>query len=464
MLINYEKQTYVNGSGATPLSAARLNHNEAGTKAAADAVDALGVAVDGITQELGGRLSEAELSTTFARSIPSRLVSTMRRSVEDAVLGVLGDSTGNETTEWIYRLLTWLGTVFPSWTIVWRVWDDTSQAYEAPVTIQAGTGARTLTVYNGSKPGAGANYPYENSSATRFLKMLPVEPTAVMLSFGYNSALPTYRDAIVELSRWVLGYYPKTELIAVAQPPKGNSDSDQTNSLKRSRDVRDVALANGWGLIDAAQAFLDHGNFTADLISSDGIHPNPAGSQVWADAAKRYFLPDAGSAIQRTPTPAMDRIFIPAKSFDVTLLSGGVCEMGKTPANVPCFRFSDSHNNIIAAVADVPPSWGAVNVYALWSTAGGSTNAVVFYVDWMKLTDGVGVPISGFTPAGFTVGAKNIVNSQTGVTSRSTKVYSREPFAGGRPIVFRVRRDGPDAADTTSVEWYFYGLMIERAE
>ncbi|SCY46908.1 hypothetical protein SAMN05216488_1937 [Microbacterium sp. LKL04] len=141
-----------------------------------------------------------------------------------------------------------------------------------------------------------------------------------------------------------------------------------------------------------------------------------------------------------------------------------MCEIGKTPANVPCFRFSDSNDNIIAAVADVPPSWAAVSVYALWSTAGGSTNSVVFYVDWMKLTDGVGVPLSGFTPAGFTTGTKNVVNSQAAVTSRSTKVHSCESSSGGRPIVFRVRRDGPDAADTTSVEWYFYGLMVERAE
>lgn len=58
MPINYEKQTYVNGSGATPLSAERLNHNENGTKAAADAVDA-------VAAELEGRLSEDQLSATF---------------------------------------------------------------------------------------------------------------------------------------------------------------------------------------------------------------------------------------------------------------------------------------------------------------------------------------------------------------------------------------------------------------
>lgn len=61
MAINYQKQTYVNGSGATPLSAERLNHNENGTKAVADAVDQ-------ITPLLadGGRLSETGLSTTIA--------------------------------------------------------------------------------------------------------------------------------------------------------------------------------------------------------------------------------------------------------------------------------------------------------------------------------------------------------------------------------------------------------------
>ncbi|SCY46930.1 hypothetical protein SAMN05216488_1938 [Microbacterium sp. LKL04] len=121
------------------------------------------------------------------------------------MLGVLSDSTCHETTEWIYLLLVWLGTIFPAWTITWRVWDDAVQQYEAPVTIQADTGARTLTVYNGSKPGAGSHYPCENSNVSRFLETLPVEPTAVMLSFGYNSALAYYRDSIMETQRWVSG-------------------------------------------------------------------------------------------------------------------------------------------------------------------------------------------------------------------------------------------------------------------
>ena len=73
MPINYEKQTYVNGSGATPLSAERLNHNENGTKAAADAVDA-------VTAELEGRLSEAQLSATIGEAVTTGVAPKLDRS------------------------------------------------------------------------------------------------------------------------------------------------------------------------------------------------------------------------------------------------------------------------------------------------------------------------------------------------------------------------------------------------
>lgn len=54
MAINYVQQTYQDfPSTATLITSARLNHNEAGTKAAADGVDALNVAVNQINDNLG---------------------------------------------------------------------------------------------------------------------------------------------------------------------------------------------------------------------------------------------------------------------------------------------------------------------------------------------------------------------------------------------------------------------------
>lgn len=166
-------------------------------------------------------------------AVPGQLMSVLRRGRADAVLAILGDSTGNETTEWFYMLVQWLGQKFPGYTVTHRVWDDATQAYLTPTTVQTGSSVRVLTVYNGSVPGAAHNYSFAFGDQARFVKMLPVVPTAVIASYGYNSVSSSYRVESLELARWVRGYFPKVEYIAVTQPPKGNTDSDYDNSWLR---------------------------------------------------------------------------------------------------------------------------------------------------------------------------------------------------------------------------------------
>lgn len=68
-----------------------------------------------------------------------------------AVICLLGDSTGNSTDEWFYRLLSEkIGPEISGSRIVYRLWDDASQAYGALSTIQAGSGERRHIVLNGS--------------------------------------------------------------------------------------------------------------------------------------------------------------------------------------------------------------------------------------------------------------------------------------------------------------------------
>jgi len=56
-----------------------------------------------------------------------------------ATVALLGDSTGNDDTEWFRTMLNSLGTSNPKVGIDYRVWNDTSKTYPAPTTIQAGT-------------------------------------------------------------------------------------------------------------------------------------------------------------------------------------------------------------------------------------------------------------------------------------------------------------------------------------
>lgn len=64
---------------------------------------------------------------------------------------VLGDSTGNDPTEWPTLFALHLAALYPAWTVQRRLWSDTTQQYAAPVTIQTGTaGVQYLSVATGN--------------------------------------------------------------------------------------------------------------------------------------------------------------------------------------------------------------------------------------------------------------------------------------------------------------------------
>lgn len=58
---------------------------------------------------------------------------------------VIGDSTGNETTEWVYTLAQAVAAAYPAWTVHYRLWNDATQQYGGTTVIQTGTaGVRYL--------------------------------------------------------------------------------------------------------------------------------------------------------------------------------------------------------------------------------------------------------------------------------------------------------------------------------
>lgn len=406
----------------------------------------------------GKRLDDMNIAPALSQ--PGQLISIMRRNQQNAVLNLVGDSTGNETGEWFYKLVVWIGQQFPKYTIVYRLWDDAAQAYLAPTTIQTGTGSRTLSVYNGSHPGAAHDYTFANSNTTRFNLTFPVTPTTVITSYGYNNGLTNYREQMHELTRWITGSFPQAEVILVAQPPKASTDADSANSLLRSADVRAFALQEGYGLIDAAQPFIDYGNFD-ELIAGDKIHPTAAGMDLWFEQARRAFDPTAALARPRVQPPKVDRIFVPASSFTPNV---GTPSMSVSPVGIPKMDFDPATVESASVTVDIPPSWAGVNVWLYWSTGGGSTLGVVWYLDQQTLGSLIPVPASGWTPAGFTAGTKTLLPTiATSGFTRATRMYNNARFAGGRPLVFNIRRDAVDAQDQYASDAWVYGLMIEKS-
>ena len=405
----------------------------------------------------------ASLSGEFVAGLTGQFMSVLRRGIANATLVILGDSTGNETTEWVYRLGEWLALEFSAYTVNYRLWNDGTQAYASAVSLQTGTGSKTLTIYNCSVSGAGFDYPIGGAAPlTRFKAIIPTEPTAVIASFGYNSTGPTYRAQTFTLGKWVLGNFPGIEYIVTAQPPKATGNADAADDLLRSADVRLIAAQEGWGLIDATQPFLNYGAYNA-LIHVDEIHPNATGMALWLDAVKSYFNPTSPRQQPRTAPASIDRIFMDATRF-IVYGSGPTLDSAGGGIVLPKWNFDGGTAEFISGMVDIPPSWRKVDVSLLWSTPGGSTNSVVWQVDYFCATASM-IPASGKPAAATTSGTPVTAASLTSVgVFRTTKMWGNERFSGGRPVAFRVRRDAANVADTFVADAWVYGLMIERIE
>lgn len=84
--------------------------------------------------------TEATLYPKPGRAIARRL----KDKSEAVVIGMVGDSTGDETTEWFELLTAWLAAQAPTVPVKVARWSDSAQGYGLPQTIQSGTTEASL--------------------------------------------------------------------------------------------------------------------------------------------------------------------------------------------------------------------------------------------------------------------------------------------------------------------------------
>ncbi len=66
---------------------------------------------------------------------------------QTATIQNVGDSTGNETTEWLALLGQTLGGTYDA-NVVWVPWNDTSQAYDPPTYLRTGAAGERYATFN----------------------------------------------------------------------------------------------------------------------------------------------------------------------------------------------------------------------------------------------------------------------------------------------------------------------------
>lgn len=259
----------------------------------------------------------------------SRWLCKMNRGLDNSSILICGDSTGNEQIEHFYLMTQAIAAQFPNHKVLYRLWNDTSRAYDAAITVQAGQGATppTLTVWNCSVSGF-ATFHFIGERFTQAFESLPEQPDLIMISHGHNmldvttpSQRAGFRPNMLALTEELTQIFPDSGVILMSQNPTLILGRENWQNIKAT-EIQAIAARRGYGFIDIHQVFVDTGN-PADYIKVDNIHPTtsadapePNGSALWAAATMKalqykgavpspsqrssYFLDQAKSLIPNT--------------------------------------------------------------------------------------------------------------------------------------------------------------------
>ena len=95
------------------------------------------------------KLDKTEAATTYLANSGARindvgataaLMQNLDAAGSSCAIQVLGDSTGVSTTRWVYLMAQYLASQYPAFTVRHRFWNDGTQLYDAPTTLQTGPG------------------------------------------------------------------------------------------------------------------------------------------------------------------------------------------------------------------------------------------------------------------------------------------------------------------------------------
>lgn len=186
-----------------------------------------------------------------------------------------GLTTSTDALAWRFDASLWsTGTTFTDGE--GHVWTLTGSA-----TITAG--APVLLLMNGSKGGADIAWATTNIAA-----LMTAPANLTLSSFGHNqdktlTEVKTFLDLIVTTQA-------STGLVAVRQNPTGSSATTATRQERQMARLAELVARQGYSLIDAYTAFKATGAVDSYVESSTPwVHPNAAGSALWATTAAATF-------------------------------------------------------------------------------------------------------------------------------------------------------------------------------
>lgn len=267
---------------------------------------------------LGFGVSTTQKQSPTILSTLSYISDLIAANATDIDILVVGDSTGDTTSEWVYSFFDGLNV--PSHTVKYYSWNDTSNVYNSPTTISGGFGIRSINVYNASVGGARGMY-FLGTKYTNAIAAL--SPDLIIFNFGINSSAAgtdiLIRGEIVTPIAQIHDTHPNARLVGIKQNP--NRDSTVITAVAAAWDAVSALLPE-MAIVDVHQAFLDLSKDSG--LYSDAIHPDAEGTAVYVSTINSAWY----SELLSTATPWLD-----STSTDI-LINGNFSDFtGATPTS-----------------------------------------------------------------------------------------------------------------------------------
>lgn len=208
---------------------------------------------------------------------------------------VNSDSTGNGNNEWVYYFAEWLAETYPEYTVRYRLWNDVSFVYDAAISLNVGTGAYNIDVWN-----------FAVSGSQVFHCMTETKKTEAYINIT-NTTINTTSSSVIDLciinhghnvttepNSWsnslryayftedFIIYHPFSSYLLIRQNPRRDDLDNKapTQSAVNWAKFKQFAIANVW------DKFIALGRDAS--LYADNIHPSTGlgstGTQLFLDA------------------------------------------------------------------------------------------------------------------------------------------------------------------------------------
>ncbi|MGM7671240.1 SGNH/GDSL hydrolase family protein [Microbacterium sp. A93] len=243
--------------------------------------------LSGSSQEATAGSGEASPSPTATETAeeeapadPVEAATTAARDVvhgsDDAVINVLGDSTSNTSSEWVYR---WAEALGAEASVSVHTWNPESGTW-FPQAREYGEGERTITIWNASANEGTPGFPLELND------MIEPEADLTILSYGHFGAPEAVASSLDELLGTLdAGGEEAAPVVLTAQNPALATWSGYADTNRDA--MRAAAEENELPVIDVFAAFEEAGDW--ESLLTDQINPNNDGQQLWADTVTEFF-------------------------------------------------------------------------------------------------------------------------------------------------------------------------------